>query len=415
MYDGDGLRVQKGYATGCTDVTWSELYWRDTGGNTIAETDGSGSTTNASYNEYVFFAGKRIAQSNPSSGNVYYYFADHLGSTRVVTNASGAPCYSADFLPYGLENTPSGFTNSCSTNYKFTGYERDSETGNDYAFARYYSQREERFLRPDPLDGDVSDPQTLDKYTYARNNPTNLTDPSGMFSCGEECGGGGGGGGGGCGVDCGRVPACFTWCGGGNYGSESPQTTPASVGTAPNSPSPGESAADDPYGGETSAPWALGCEALGMPCGMQFPGGGGGLDPSGCTYGGGSCGGGVYGFLNGASGSWNNPWWNKIPFLVGLAKTFGWESQARLNTRPVKTSPRPRPVETNKPAPGQDPEGGIDREMEELLQKASDALGAIYGAGSHIPWGDVSVPALLFPGQQPCMIDPWRCHEGETY
>jgi RHS repeat-associated protein len=66
-------------------------------------------------------------------------------------------------------------------NYKFTGYERDTETGNDYAFARYYSQVEERFLSPDPLDGDASDPQTLNKYAYVRNNPVNSIDPSGMF------------------------------------------------------------------------------------------------------------------------------------------------------------------------------------------------------------------------------------------
>ena len=84
-------------------------------GQTIAETDGTGSTTNSAYNEYVFFAGRRIAQSNPASGNVYYYFVDHLGSTRTVTNATGTPCYEADYLPYGYENTPSGFTNTCST------------------------------------------------------------------------------------------------------------------------------------------------------------------------------------------------------------------------------------------------------------------------------------------------------------
>jgi len=43
-------------------------------------------------------------------------------------------------------------------------------------------------------------------------------------------------------------------------------------------------------------PFVMGCEVLGMPCGMQFPSGGGGIDPSGCTYGGGNCGGMIYGF-----------------------------------------------------------------------------------------------------------------------
>jgi RHS repeat-associated protein len=295
-YDGNGLRVQKGTGSGgsCSAPTVNKLYWHDAGGNTIAETDGTGSTTNSSYNEYVSFAGQLIAQSNPSSGNVYYYVSDHLGSTRVVTNASGSPCYEADFLPYGLENTPSGFTNSCSTNYKFTGYERDTETGNDYAFARYYSQREERFLSPDPLDGDITDPQTLNKYAYVRNNPTNLTDPSGLMTCSDDscvgfdpcpadCGGAEGSGGTGCLVLC--LGGNGGYGGGGPENPEDPSYSPPDAG--PNSdPSSGE--------GSSGGPWALGCESLGMPCGMNFPGGGGG--PSGCSYGTGSCGGMIYGW-----------------------------------------------------------------------------------------------------------------------
>ena len=132
-------------------------------------------------------AGRRLAQSTPSTSTVHYYFADHLGSTRVVTDSGGSACYKADFLPYGTENTPSGFSNTCSTSYKFTGYERDPETaygnssGNDYAFARYYNSRLGRFMSGDPLAGDISDPQTMNRYTYARNNPINLTDPSGML------------------------------------------------------------------------------------------------------------------------------------------------------------------------------------------------------------------------------------------
>jgi RHS repeat-associated protein len=190
-YDGNGMRVMKAHASGgsCTGtVTVDMLYWRNIAGNTIAETDGTGSTTNASYSEYVFFAGSRVAQSNPSSGNVYYYFVDHLGSTRVVTTATGTACYEADYLPYGTENTPSGFSNTCSTRYRFTGYERDLETaygtsaGNDYAFARYYNSRLGRFMSADPLAGDVTDPQSLNRYAYVRNNPVNRIDPSGMCS-----------------------------------------------------------------------------------------------------------------------------------------------------------------------------------------------------------------------------------------
>lgn len=193
IYDGNGLRVMKAHASGgsCSvTVTVDMLFWRNIAGNTIAETDGTGSTTNSNYNEYIFFAARRIAQSNPASSNVYYYFVDHLGSIRVVTNATGTPCYEVDYLPYGNENTPSGFTNTCSTRYRFTGYERDLETaygnsaGTDYAFARYYNSRLGRFMSSDPLDGDITEPQTLNHYAYVGDNPVNAVDPTGL--CGTE-------------------------------------------------------------------------------------------------------------------------------------------------------------------------------------------------------------------------------------
>lgn len=175
-YDGNAVRVAKSNANGgsCTgSPTVDVLYWRTTAGDTIAETDATGSTSNSNYHEYVFFVGRRIARSDPSSGNVYYYFVDQLGSTRSVTQANGTVCFSADYYPYGEEVD---YTNSCPQNYKFTGYERDSETGLDYAFARYYNSRMGRFMSADPLGGSIGAPQSHNAYTYVRNMPAVLTD-----------------------------------------------------------------------------------------------------------------------------------------------------------------------------------------------------------------------------------------------
>jgi RHS repeat-associated protein len=55
-----------------------------------------------------------------------------------MTDASGAVCFDADYYPYGSEVD---YNTNCNTSYKFTGYERDPETGLDYAFARYYNSR----------------------------------------------------------------------------------------------------------------------------------------------------------------------------------------------------------------------------------------------------------------------------------
>ena len=150
------------------------LYWRNIAGNTIAETDGTGSTStsNSNYHEYIFFAGRRIARSDwtTTSNTQYYYFADHLGSTRAVAEVDsansptdGTVCWLADYYPYGQEID---YTTTCSQNYKFTGYERDAESGLDYAFARYYNDRLGRFISGDPAPGDLSDPQTLNRYAY---------------------------------------------------------------------------------------------------------------------------------------------------------------------------------------------------------------------------------------------------------
>jgi len=70
--------------------------------------------------------------------------------------------------------------------HNFTGKERDAESGNDYFGARYYASTMGRFLSPDwsknpqgvPY-ADYTNPQTLNLYSYMRNNPLSGTDPDG--------------------------------------------------------------------------------------------------------------------------------------------------------------------------------------------------------------------------------------------
>lgn len=83
------------------------------------------------------------------------------------------------------------------------GKERDSETGLDYFGARYFSAAQGRYSSPDwsetpePVPyADFSDPQTLNLYAYARNNPLTLNDPDGHcpWCLGALIGGAGGAG-----------------------------------------------------------------------------------------------------------------------------------------------------------------------------------------------------------------------------
>ena len=176
VYDGDGRRVEK-----TTSGTAYKLYWYDASGNVLDETDGTGSTSNSNFNEYVFFSGKRIAKRN-SPTTVDYYFADQLGTSRVVSDAIGdiPPLDDSDFYPYGGERPVTG--PSSGNHYKFTGKERDSESGLDNFGARYDSSQYGRFMTPDPLvfnELRLVSPQRWNQYSYSINNPITYSDPDG--------------------------------------------------------------------------------------------------------------------------------------------------------------------------------------------------------------------------------------------
>jgi RHS repeat-associated protein len=167
--DGDGKRVEKSNG---------KLYWYGMSADALDETDATGSTTNSSFNEYIFFGAQRVARQD-ASGNVFYSFADHLGTSRTIVQAGQTtPCYDADFYPFGGEKQ---YTNTCTQNYKFTGKERDSESGLDNFGARYDASTVGRFMSPDPDNrGAVDeDPQTWNAYSYVRDNPLKYTDPDG--------------------------------------------------------------------------------------------------------------------------------------------------------------------------------------------------------------------------------------------
>ena len=66
--------------------------------------------------------------------------------------------------------------------HKFTGKERDTESGNDYFGARYYASSMGRFMSPDDPTGifaDPKNPQSWNLYSYVRNNPLTNIDPDG--------------------------------------------------------------------------------------------------------------------------------------------------------------------------------------------------------------------------------------------
>ena len=172
-YDGDGKRVMKNY------VGANRLYWTGAGSETLTETDLSGNATA----DYIYFNGKRVARVDLPGSAVHYYFSDYLGSSSVVTDNLGVIRDESDYYPYGGERT---VTDSDSNRYKFTGKERDGESGFDNFGARYYSSALGRFVVPDwaakpttvPY-ATFGNPQSLNLYSYVKNSPEALDDPDG--------------------------------------------------------------------------------------------------------------------------------------------------------------------------------------------------------------------------------------------
>jgi RHS repeat-associated protein len=178
-YDGDNERVEKSSGT---------LYWHGPDGMLLDETDLTGSTTNSSLNEYVYFNGERIARRD-SSNDVFYYFNDQIGSTRAIAEVlsgqrTATLCFDTDYYPFGTQRTP--IVSTCTTNYKFTNKQLDTESSLYNSNARYYPSFQGRFISPDPagMDAvDISDPQSLNLYAYVRNSPLAFIDSTGMDDC----------------------------------------------------------------------------------------------------------------------------------------------------------------------------------------------------------------------------------------
>lgn len=110
--------------------------------------------------------------------DVRYLLADHLGSAQLELAEGGWPIWRSELTPYGQEIGPV----SPYSHFKFTGKERDAESGLDNMTARYYSPTAGRFTSPDPLlfnELRLVNPQRWGMYNYALNNPLSFTDPDG--------------------------------------------------------------------------------------------------------------------------------------------------------------------------------------------------------------------------------------------
>src|SRR5262249_43968701 len=110
-----------------------------------------------------------------------FYHDDHLGGINIVTDQNGAKQELTEYDPWGNVSRNEPSNNSVEPSRRFTGKELDTESDLYYYDARYYDAELPRFVSPDPVVPSVDDPQSLNRYSYVKNNPVALIDPTGNY------------------------------------------------------------------------------------------------------------------------------------------------------------------------------------------------------------------------------------------
>jgi RHS repeat-associated protein len=160
VYDGDGTRFSRQVGAG------SPIRYVSDVNRSLPVTIDDGSR------KYVYGLGLAYAIAGSA---VEVYHTDRLGSVRAISDAAGAVSASYRTDEWGIPTTTTG---SSSQPLRFTGEPQDA-TSLTYLRARYYDAGLGRLMSRDILPGRLAIPQSLNRYSYALNNPLSLTDPSG--------------------------------------------------------------------------------------------------------------------------------------------------------------------------------------------------------------------------------------------
>lgn len=165
-YDALGRMVEQARGTSYTQIVYGPL------GNKLALMTGQTLTK-----AFVPLSGGATAVYGSGGTLTYYRHSDWQGSSRFAsTPTTRTKYFSGAYAPYGENYAESG-----TTDRNFTGQNQDT-TADLYDFMfREHNYTHGRWLSPDPLAGDISNPQSLNRYAYVVNNPTNFTDPLGLI------------------------------------------------------------------------------------------------------------------------------------------------------------------------------------------------------------------------------------------
>ncbi len=179
IYDPFGRKIE--IATAPSRYSYL-LYGANTGNHPLAEY----SSVTGEWQSNITAGTQLIAtvtESSPinlsSPYAVQYVATDLLGTTRETVNSSGSSSGFATWYPYGEVGN-----NASPAEFMWTNMARDSNTGLDHFQFRDYDSALGRWLAPDPAGiaaANLTDPQSLDRYSYVDNDPSFALDNSGLL------------------------------------------------------------------------------------------------------------------------------------------------------------------------------------------------------------------------------------------
>jgi RHS repeat-associated protein len=142
--------------------------------------------------QYIVANGEAVAVRNRAGSaapTVTYLLHDHLGSTDAYVSSTGALLARASYQPMGTRRSGDGSAATpttaewqqidAATARGYTGHEHLDNLGVIHMNGRVFDPVLGRFLSPDPFVQSPYDGQSLNRYSYVRNNPLRYTDPSG--------------------------------------------------------------------------------------------------------------------------------------------------------------------------------------------------------------------------------------------
>ncbi len=145
-------------------------------------------TGTATQNWSMIIAAFKPATTTPTNGtttSTYYVHPDHLGGANALTDSSGLLNESIQYYPYGTLRTDTLAGTYSGTKRKYIGQQYDGTTGLNYLNARYQDPQRGQFVSEDPVflgnpsQQNLQDPQSLNSYSYANDNPVTKKDPDG--------------------------------------------------------------------------------------------------------------------------------------------------------------------------------------------------------------------------------------------